>query len=188
MKYDTAQLVERMKQGDPASFRDILDWYAQDVLRLCYLMLMDADEAKDMLQETMMRFIKRIQSKPFYAHNGSVKAYLLTCARNLCIDRLRRRKHFVYSLQDIPDVEWQPTHDANPAQAMEDRLFEDHFSAALQQLTNAERAVLVLFDVEGYTHPEVSEQLGIEVNNSKTLLHRARRKLRVMLKAYENRG
>lgn len=188
MKHDTARLVERMKRGDPASFQDILDWYADDVLRMCYFLLWDEEEAKDLLQETMMRFIHRIKSKPFHAHNGSVKAYLLTCARNLCIDRLRKRKHFFYSLQDIPTENWHQPENYTPAHAMEDSRFEKSFLLALHELTDAERTVLVLFDVEGNSHPEIKEHLGIGISHSKILLHRARRKLRTKLKPYNDQG
>lgn len=184
MNRELSTLIERLQQGESASFDDVVAWYSGDVLRLCYLMLWNREEALDTLQDTLLRFIQRVKNGQFAGRNGSVKGFLLICARNLCIDRLRKRKRFLLSLdetsEDYEDHQTIPT----PGRVAEESQFQDAFEQALSHLNDSQRAILVLFDIQGDSYAEIAQNLNISIVKVKSDLHRARRKLRQLLEPF----
>ena len=85
-------LITRIQTNDPACFKDIVSWYAADVLRLAYFLLQNRSEAEDVFQEAAIRLIRQARNGALRAQNGSIKGFLMKCARNICIDRLRKQK------------------------------------------------------------------------------------------------
>lgn len=184
MDREPSSLIERLLGGDNAGFDDVVAWYSEDVLRLCYLMLLNREEALDALQDTFLRFVQRVRNKQFVGQNGSVKGFLLTCARNLCIDRLRKRKNFLLSLEENSDEFDCPQKFPTPGRLAEESQFQDAFERALAQLSDSQRAVLVLFDIQGDSYAEIANTLHISLVKVKSDLHRARRKLRQLLEPF----
>ncbi len=184
MKRASSDLIERVLAGDPASFQTILDWYSDDVLRLAYALLRDEEEAKDVLQEAMFSLVKVLERQRFRESDGSIKGFLLTSTRNLCLNRLRRRPEFrsVDESNSPVPVRLQEQH--TPDVAADENRLRSAFDNALAQLTELQRAALVLRELNGESHQEIAEALGTSPECIKALLYRARKKMRVLLKPY----
>ena len=177
-----ADLVRRMLRGDRTSFEDIVAWYSRDVLRLCELLLRDPEEAKDVLQESMLRLVRVVRENRFRVQNGSIKGFLLTTARNLCIDRLKKHVDF----QSIDDViedtalsNWE-----TPDRVADEKRFETAFRDALEQLSDAQRTVLVLHEVDGQSPKEIAKTLNCSAECARSHLYLARRKMRLLLERF----
>jgi len=184
MNREPSTLIERLLQGDSTSFDDVVAWYSEDILRLCYLMLWNRDEALDTLQDTLLQFIRRVQSGQFSGRNGSVKGFLLTCARNRCIDRLRKRKRGFLSFDETAEG-FEDRHEIpTPEKAAEESQFQNAFERALGQLGDSQRTILVLFDIQGNSYAEIAQCLNVSTEKVKSDLHRARRKLRQLLEPF----
>ncbi len=184
MRSRHANLIQRLQDGDPSCFHDIIAWYADDVLRLCYELLWDAEEAKDVLQETLLRFVQTVQKGRLRSENGSIKGLLMTTARNLCINRLRRTVRFrpLGETDATLNVHLQDVR--TPDCAAADFQFEEAFEVALSQLTDAQRIVLVLHKLNGESQRTIAGTLGCSVDCVKAHLARARKKMRVLLQPF----
>ncbi|MFH1743798.1 MAG: RNA polymerase sigma factor [bacterium] len=181
MRHAPSQLVDRMLEGDRTSFDDIVAWYSQDVLRLSYLLLRDEEEAKDILQESMLRLVRLVKEKRLRRRNGSIQGFLMTAARNLCIDRLKKRIDF-YSFSeemDSPQAILYETY--TPSRAAEESQFQDAFQNALSQLTGAQRTILVLHQLQEVPQSDIAKMLHLSIDCVRTHLYRARKKMRVLL-------
>ena len=73
MKRAPSDFIQRMRKGDRTSFDDVITWYADDVLRLSYLLLRDKEEAEDVLQETMLSLVRLVKEEKLHKSNGSIK-------------------------------------------------------------------------------------------------------------------
>ena len=184
MDRDTKDLIQRMRQGDPAGFQDVFTWYSKDVLRLAFLLLRDPEEAKDVLQETMLSLVRLVRDGRFRGSNGSIKGFLMIAARNDCINRLKKRKVFSSLPEEDEFVPASLQYAETPGKVMNDSLFENAFDHALAKLTEMQRTILVLHEVEGESQSQIAELLDLTVENVRMQLCRARKKMRQWLRPF----
>ncbi|MFH1742930.1 MAG: RNA polymerase sigma factor [bacterium] len=179
-------LVQRMLCGDRTSFDDVVERHAEEVLRLCKLLLRDPEEARDVLQETMLRLVRTVREGRFRAMNGSIKGFLTATARNLCIDRLRQKADF----QTIEDEHgWtgpELRNSCTPDRVLEETRFRAAFDQALARLTDTQRTVLVLHEVHGESHKQIGQILKINEECARSHLHDARKKMRTLLARFKD--
>jgi RNA polymerase sigma-70 factor (ECF subfamily) len=144
-------LVQAARQGDRQAFALLYHRYKPDVWNLAYLTLRNEHEAEDCLQET---FVKALRALSTDTSIEAVRPWLLTIARNACLDRLRaaKRRTFV-SIDDeaIPEL---------PAPARQVDGWLD-FRLALERLPREDREAFMLVDVLGYRSHEAATILGV---------------------------
>jgi len=144
---------------------------------LCYRMTGSAAEADDLVQET---FVRAMERPP--AHGGPLRPWLVRVATNLARDALRRRKRRAYDGPWLPEALDENTivdRDAQPVDARYGTLESVTFAflVALETLTPAQRAVLLLRDVYGYDVGESAEMLAMSEVALRVAHHRARARL-----------
>ncbi len=176
-----SSLIQRMLQGDPASCDEVIRLYSGEIYRLGYSLLWSREEAEDVLQESMLRLIAEVRHNRLRAANGSIRGFLRTTARNLCIDRLRKQDHFYSRTDEIRSVEEATRVNKKPDQVAEENSARDAFRNALGDLTDIQRTVLVLHDLNEESVSEIAETLGLSANHVCVHLCRARRKMRLLL-------
>lgn len=178
---DSRDLLRRMLHGERSAFEEIVAAYAEDVLRTCTLLLRDREEARDVLQEAMLRLVRVVRAGKFRSVNGSIKGFLCTTARNLCIDRLRKRIDF--RALDDESMQTHPalSDTATPDRALDEARFASAFDDALTRLTHAQRTVLVLHELNGEPQNDIATSLGLSIDCVRTHLYRARRKMRTLM-------
>jgi RNA polymerase sigma-70 factor, ECF subfamily len=190
------ELVEAARGGDGDAFGRLAEGYRTELLAHCYRMLGSMHDAEDALQETLLRAWRGL---PAFAARSSVRTWLHRIATNACLDAIARRPRRVlpidYGPPSDPRAEigeplvesvWvEPFPDdalalpdgyAAPDARYEQReAVELAFIAALQYLPAAQRAVLLLREVLGFSAREVSELLETTVASVNSALQRARR-------------
>jgi RNA polymerase sigma-70 factor (ECF subfamily) len=181
---DSTDVVSRMLRGERSAFEDVMRWYAPDVLRLAYLLLQDRDEAEDVLQESLLKMIQRLKSGTFHTRNGSIKGFLLTCARNLCIDRLRKKVNFTSSEEELVLLESIPDPGDHPGSKEQSQILQDRLDWALSQLSVQQRTILILFELNGDRYEEIAKALHISMETVRKSLYRTRQRLRALLTPY----
>lgn len=185
MNRESDTLIERLQRGNRTCFDDIVAWYSTDILRLCYMLLRSREEAEDTMQESLLKFVKSVQEGRIRSGNGSIKSYILKIARNLCIDKLRRKHIQFTSLDEDNDgLEFAVQDTQTPAQVANEVFFFSAFENALAQLTDIQRTILVLRELNQESYKEIAEGLNITVESVKKQLFRGRRKLRLLLSHY----
>jgi RNA polymerase sigma-70 factor (ECF subfamily) len=145
------------------SFHDLYLSYSTDVYRFVYWLSGSSEEAEDVTSETFLRAFTAGDVRA-----ETVKAYLLTIARNLYLQRLRRDRR-------RGELEVEPVDPApGPERLAEGRLELKATLRQLRALPEPTRAALLLHVEEGVTYAEISRALGISVGAVKVRVHRAR--------------
>ncbi len=138
-------------------------------------MLGDADDADDIKQDT---FLKAYQALPGFRGDCGLQTWLLKIAGNLCRDRLksRARRGEVELVPEIADTLPGPAGSGNdPALALERKDMHETVYRVLGGLPEAQRALIILRDIEGLNYQQIAEVLGCSVSSVKLRLFRARR-------------
>lgn len=139
------------------------------VYRLAYALLGDRQEAEDVTQEAYLRFWERGRDV-----RGD-REWLLKVARNACLDRLRRRRPIV----DAEPESFEQAHEeGDPAWHLQRRELSERLHALVAALPEPQRSLVVLFDMQGLSGAACARILGLNANQVKVYLHRARRRLR----------
>ena len=146
---------------------------ARDKLyRIALNMLSSVEEAEDTLQDVMVKLWDRREQLDEYR---SVEALAVTITKNLCLDKLKTRKH--KNQLDISQMEIDSGF-KTPYKEVE---LSDSLKAmyqAFDTLQAQQRLLITLRDIEGFSYEEIAEQTGLEVNNIRVGLSRARKKAR----------
>ncbi len=151
--------------------------HRREVWLLCYRMTGSAADSDDLVQETFARALERPpadRSRPWLP-------WLVRVAVNLARDHLRRRRRRAYrgpwlpEPVELPELSHEPCHTEARYELLESVSYA--FLVALEALTPAQRAVLLLRDVIGYSAGEAAEALGLSEGNVRVVLHRARKAL-----------
>jgi RNA polymerase sigma-70 factor (ECF subfamily) len=177
-------LLADAQRGDPSAISLLLERHQAQIYRFGLKMCRDPEDAKDVLQDTMLSVAR---SLPAFRGQAALSTWLYTIARSFCAKRRRRSKfapEFEHSL-DHPKLDSEQLADSAPAPdaALADRQRDQALHAAIDGLSPAYREVLVLRDMEGLPAQEVAQVLGLGVAAVKSRLHRARKAVRDRLKA-----
>ncbi len=150
--------------------RELIDEHADAVFRVAYGILHDRGLAEDVVQETM---VKAWESLGDFRGDASVRTWVLRIAHNTAISSLRRRRDRAVAPEDLPE---RPGGDETSARAAAlDGLAS--VRAALDQLDEVSRTIVVLREVEGLSYQQIADALEVPVPTVKTRLLRARRAL-----------
>lgn len=167
------ELVRRVLAGDPDAEREFYDTHVDAVFRLAYRVAGDMDLAKDFTQEAFVRAFDRLSQ---FRGEASVSTWLRRVTMSVSLNGLERvntRRNRETPLDDMV-IE-------SPAIETDTLDLKDRLTAAIGELPAAQRGVIMMHDVEGFTHQEIADALGITVSSSKVRLFRARARLRISL-------
>src|SRR5262245_47523052 len=189
-------LLAAAKTGDEDAFRELAVQHRPELIAHCYRMLGSLQDAEDAFQETLVRIWRGL---PGFAGRSSLSTWSYRIANNVCLDVIARRPRRMLPMDfgppsdrlgdwgdPIPESPWiEPYPDEAlglpHGYATPDARYEQHeavelaFIAALQHLPAAQRAVLLLRDVLGFSAREVSESLHTTVASVNSALQRARK-------------
>lgn len=144
--------------------------HAGVVWRFATGMLGDADAAEEVTQDT---FLRAHRARDSFRGEASPLTWLLSIARNVCVDRLRRRSPQSVPLDAVPEGALRPAPGDPAGQAVARRVLAD----GLQHLAAAEREAFVLVDVLGFGGAEAARLLGVPATTLRSRRHRAHAQL-----------
>jgi RNA polymerase sigma-70 factor (ECF subfamily) len=177
------QLLERASAGDHAALESLLERHQAEVYRFGLKMCRDAEDAKDVLQDTLLALARGVRD---FRGASSISTWLYAVARSFCIKKRRKRQSAPAHERSLDtDAAPEAGRLADPArgpdEAFTGKQIERALDRAIAALEPMYREVLILRDVEGLTAPEVAEVLGLSVQAVKSRLHRARLAVRAEL-------
>ena len=140
-------------------------------------LLGDVEEAKDVTQEALVRLWEHRDSVP---DTPRARAWTLRTAHNLAMDRLRQRSARPQAAEEVLEV--LPTRAADPERSASGRESLRELERAIRLLSESERAVVLMREVEGLSYDEMSETLEVPLGTIKARLHRGRERLREALR------
>jgi RNA polymerase sigma-70 factor (ECF subfamily) len=176
-----AEAIERAKQGDAEAFEVLYNLHRRRVYSLCLRMTTNTAEAEDLTQEAFLQLFRKIGT---FRGESAFSTWLHRMAVNVVLMQLRKKNLPIVPLEDTVETDDDtPKKDYgtedNVLAGSIDRL---RLQKAVDSLPVGYRTIFVLHDVEGYEHNEIAELVGCSIGNSKSQLHKARMKLRELLK------
>ena len=173
-----AALVRAAASGDCSAFEALYRRHASRVHGVIYRLVgYDRARAEDLAQDA---FVRAWQALPAYRFESAFSTWLHRLAVNTALMDLRARRSRVQADEDEEALE----HYGSADTAGHGTALSLDLERAVATLPPRARAVLVLYDVEGWKHEEIAEALGMAVGSSKAQLHRARGLLRARLEAH----
>lgn len=170
---DEPELVELVQGGDSAAFDELVHRYLDRGYAVALSILGAPQDAEDAVQTAFIRALERIDQlragSPFGPWFYSV---LRSTALNL------RRREGLRSHEEIPG---SASGGSDPERDLARTLTRERVLEALAELPEQQRTAVALYDLEGYSHHEVAEVLGVAVGTSRAHVHHGRRALRARL-------
>lgn len=165
--------IERARAGDRTAQRDLYEANVERIYRVAFRLAGDEDLARDFTQEAFIRAFQRLGD---FRGDSAFSTWLHAIAVSVALNGLRKVKRLRTreTVLDEALALGTPRRDADPD--LRDRLYR-----AIDALPEGYRTVFVLHDVEGFTHEEIADQLGITTGGSKSQLFKARARLRRLL-------
>lgn len=177
---DDFVLVRAASGGDQQAFEQLYRKHSKRLYSVLWRLCGGQQaRAEDCLQEA---FVKAWQALPTFRYESAFATWLHRLAVNIALMDLRSRKGAEDLEQDDSALAFEKPHDSAHRQT---RMQMD-LERAVSSLPPRARAVLVLFDIEGWTHEAIAEHCEMAVGSSKAQLHRARALLREKLGAYRD--
>jgi RNA polymerase sigma-70 factor, ECF subfamily len=168
--------ILQAKNGSDEAFTYIVETYQTAVYNLCYRMLGEPEAAEDAAQETFLRAYQHLHR---YDIKRPFATWLLSIAAHYCIDRLRKRKLPVFSVDEdeettfeIPDV-----HALQPETETVNGEHREQIHAMVGALDATDRAAIVMRYWYDFSEQEIADALNLTVSAVKSRLHRARKQL-----------
>ena len=176
---DEHQLVALARAGDQAAFSRLAERHQHEVFTLAMRLAGDRDLAADISQEALLRAWRGIGK---FRGEAKFSSWLYRITVNVAWSQLSRRKRTQESPLDVVENMAAPvSRFSHPELALEAASLRGRLRRALFALPQRGRVVVVLRDIYGWSHAEISEALGISVSAAKVRLHRARKRLRTIL-------
>ncbi|HET8540008.1 MAG TPA: sigma-70 family RNA polymerase sigma factor [Anaeromyxobacter sp.] len=177
---DTDQdLLQAVRGGDRRALERLLARHQSQIYRFGAKMCRDEEDAKDVLQETMIAAARTI---PEFRGTSAVSTWLYAIARSFCIKKRRTSKFAPERIDSLEAHAEQAAEIADPRRTPEEdvagRQLQRALESAIGELDPMYREVLALRDVEGLSAAEVAEVMGLSVEAVKSRLHRARTAVR----------
>jgi len=180
-------LIEALRSGDPGAYEELLRTHGGRLLAVARRLLSNEEDARDAVQEAFLNAFKNIDR---FEGGSLLSTWLHRIVVNVSLMKLRRRKRkpeesLDHLLPTFNDKGHFVERFASTDEPVDERLsrLEDQAAvrAAIDQLPEQYRTVLLLRDIEGMGTAEVAEELGITANADKLRLHRARQALRTLM-------
>lgn len=170
---DSVDLIRRAKTGDNAAFIRLCKENSGHVYAVCLRMLANTELAKELTQETIVRAWEMLHS---FRGESPFGAWIHRIAVNAVLDHIRSERRRAARIQFTDDLEF---FDCDEKTISHDMMID--LEDAVASLPLQARTVIVLHDIEGYSHDEIGTMLGIASGTSKATLHRARTLLKARL-------
>ncbi|MBL7827415.1 MAG: RNA polymerase sigma factor [Saprospiraceae bacterium] len=173
-QFSDQDLVSGVLQGSPAHQMALYKQYSVPMFRVLLRFARDKSEAEDMLQDGFVRVFRDMGQ---YRGDGALGGWIRRIMVNTALSHLRKQRDFV---KDVPDfVPYEAKFHTEEDFAA--NLDAQTLMSYLQKLPPGYRAVFNLYAIDGFSHEEIAEQLGITIGTSKSQLFKAREFLKKIL-------
>ena len=192
MATDDLTLVQRVRTGDQRAYKTLVERYQRKVFSVALGMLKDREEARDVAQEA---FVKVYRYLDHFKGDASFYTWLYRITVNICIDVLRRRGALKGEQVEFDEQQQMDVSEANlgalgtrlgtnPQKSMLRKELAEKIQAALAEVPEKHRAILLLRELEGMSYEDLSRTLDIPKGTVMSRLFHARLKVQKVLNEY----
>lgn len=170
------KLISDCLKNNRAAQKQLYNQYADVMLGVCYRYTKSLADAEDVLQEGFIRVFKNLHQ---YKYEGELGAWIRRVMVTTALNYLKRNARYQSDLA-FDKIEMHPVSDDNPEMLLNTK----ELASLIQQLPTGYQTIFNLYAVEGYSHVEVGELLGIADGTSRSQYARARALMIVWVKKY----
>ncbi|WP_238537675.1 RNA polymerase sigma factor [Zavarzinella formosa] len=190
MRDPDIRLMLRVREDDPAAFSELVAQFQHRLVGIMHHLVGNADEAEDLAQEVFLRVYR---NRKKYSPTAKFSTWLFTIANNLALNALRNRgRKPIVPLNGSdsgpmgvrPEEQLAKANGETPSFGLRQAELADRIRAALDTLNERQRMAVVLNKFEDMNYAEVAEVMGLTPKAVKSLLSRARARLRDALAGY----
>lgn len=183
------RLMLMVRDDDPVAFADLVERFQHRLVAVMHHLIGSADEAEDLAQEVFLR-VYRTRKK--YTPKAKFSTWLFTIANNLALNALRdrqRRPVLPLEIRESGPLVFRPgesaaSRDEPPAHNLQQQELAAVIRGALDDLNERQRVAIVLNKFEDMNYADIADVMGLTTKAVKSLLSRARAKLREALQGY----
>jgi RNA polymerase sigma-70 factor, ECF subfamily len=172
-KVSEPDLIARVLAGDRIAARELYDAHAPRVFRLAFRLTGDHDLAREFTQDTFVRAFGQLAK---FRGDSALSTWLHRITVTVVANAMRKVKRFRERETDLEDV-----HPISSDSTGVDPVLRERLHRAIAALPDIYRTTLIMHDIEGYTHTEIAEVLGVAEGTCKSRLSQARAQLRGVL-------
>ena len=165
--------LEKLRRWDPLAWTQFFKEYESKIITLCTAMTRDQAIAEDICADTFVRVVSSIDK---FRESSSIKTWIYTIARNLCLTHLARAKPTVSLDDEIADT--LPDRSPGAEQMLADREVDTILREAIGHLDPSLREALLLRVTADLSYAEIAQVTGVPIATVATHVHRARERLR----------
>ena len=177
-------LVADLCDGDMTALAILVDRHKDLVYRVAMQITKNSDDASDVLQDA---FLKVYDSTNALRQEAAFETWLYRIVVNLSIDAVKKRKRqqeSMASLSEVSDVHQNQDIQQDPTRQAERNELQEWVTQAINSLSIKHRAVVILHEFEGLSHPQIADILDCSEGTVRSRMHYARKRLRVLLAPY----
>lgn len=175
---DDCGILRLFRDGDSTASAVLYEKYSALLYAVCLRYIHDEMDAEDILQDSFITIFDKIESFE-YRGEGSLKAWMTRIVVNLSLKHLRDSHHFMF--EEIKEENALIDQDPETENLSPERLFK-----FIRSLPDGYRTVFNMYVVEGMSHKEIAQALGITESTSASQLHRAKAMLAKLINEYKN--
>jgi len=166
------------QRGDAIAFEPIYRLHSRRVYSLYLRLVRDPAEAEDLTQEAFVQLFRKIHT---FRGESAFSSWLCRLTANVAFMSFRKKRLATNSVESAAETDDESTSTGNEVAVSDLRLSgfdRTNLQTAIEQLPSGYKEMFILHDVHGYEHHEIAKILGRSVGNSKSQLHKVRKRLR----------
>jgi RNA polymerase sigma factor (sigma-70 family) len=163
-------LVEECVRGNQRAQKTLFERFAPKMLAVCQRYAKDIDEAEDILQDGFVKVFLKLGA---FKQQGSLEGWIRRIMVNTALDQIRKNGRLLGDT-DVDSVEFK----LDPNDYIVEGLMAEDLMKLVMSMPDGYKTVFNLFAIEGYSHAEIAEMLGVNESTSKSQYSRARAYLR----------
>ncbi|MBE0647451.1 MAG: RNA polymerase sigma factor [Bacteroidales bacterium] len=183
------ELLQGIIKRDQAAFRLLVESHQQLVVRTCYSLVHNLEDAQDLAQEV---FIEVLKSASSFRGTAKLSSWIYRIAVNKSLNQLKRsRRREAFSMFSVQDHKWtmkEQIPDPNPSNtgdsAMEEREMKEALHSAINRLPVNQKIAFTLHNYEELPYKEIAEVMNVSLSAVESLIHRAKLNLQKRLTNY----
>lgn len=163
---DEQSLIAGCIKGNQIAQKTLFDSFSPKFFALCLRYMKSTDDAEDVLQEGMVKIFTKL---PEYEGKGSFEGWMRRIVVNTCLDQIRKNQKLKFDVS-MDKEEYKLSMNAHILENMSaNELIEE-----IKKMPPGYRVVFNMFAIEGYSHQEIAQKLGVKESTSKSQYLRAR--------------
>lgn len=173
MSMTDEEIIKGCYDNHPTAQRRLYEKFSSKMFGVALRYAQDEDEANDILQDAFIKVFGKINS---FNMEGSLEGWIRRIVVNTALDQYRKNKRRIGDMK-LDDVSFFLAND----DFIEERLMAEDLLKIINSMPNGYRVVFNMFAIEGYSHKEIADKLGVSENTSKSQYSRARQYVKTIL-------